>query len=400
MARLYKGNELLTFLEFIGDNEIVKVHLEYDGGETDAANVIAEYLKSITSSEELSVGTLFVFMMSDGGASESWLTWVFNNDGSFVITNLYNYYVGDIFSLGIRKINLNDVNTLKVQLTSNVEDINKNLNAFKEEMEDKTENQRIEIDKQQKEIENLKLANEGKTYTITTDVDYRQGVPENALTYASVLRLSGYSVGGSIGEMQNAMITRIVSQNTSGEIIDTLEIPQEILDLDSYGMGNSRTSKAAHNYVDVENMVYHQNCKQVILDGSDDELWETRPNYANWDRYVINLTTGSISVGAVATDFTYVKTINDLEKQVINNNNSQIIVNFAEKGTTTLEQFKAWLKENPITIVYKLTEVIETDISHIPFDPFIKVEAGGIITFENECDLDNRSQMVYQVKVV
>lgn len=395
MAKLFKGNELMALLKFVGGTEIVKVDLNYDSGESDVASVITNYLKMINTNETNLLGTLFVFTMHDDDFEEGLLSWVISEDGGLVVTNLYTYYICDLYSTNIQRIQLSDINALKTKVATLEQETNTDIEDLQKQIDDND----ITIETQRKEIENLKSANEGKTFSLWTETGLQQITPLNALPYAYLKIIAGYSAANG-AKMVHANVSRIVSHSANGEVIDTLEIPKEILELEGYGMANS-SSLAVTNYIDFETMTYYQNCAELILDGSDDELWETRPDYANLDRYAINAVTHTTNKGACSIDFVYVKSLNDNLGFVINNNGTQIIVNFAEKGTTTLAQFKAWLKENPITIVYRLATPIVKDISHIKFNPFIKVEANGIVEFETESTYQsNKSEIWYQTKVV
>ena len=127
-------------------------------------------------------------------------------------------------------------------------------------------------------------------------------------------------------------------------------------------------------------------CKKVVFDGSDDENWSVYNNnlYTNVLDKVIKSNSPSLSDCAYTV---YVgRGINSL--------------GVATNGAFDVVSWKAYLAENPMTVVYELTTPEITDISDlISSDNLIGVEGGGTITFRNEYNYAVPSEIEYQVEV-
>ena len=102
----------------------------------------------------------------------------------------------------------------------------------------------------------------------------------------------------------------------------------------------------------------------------DTENWADRPNFNACDRFV--LSTNIIPIQTQKCYSNYFITVNsdvsntDIGK-IILNNGTQIIVNFSEKGTTTLGQFKDWLSSHNVELYYvranpQLIEITDTTL--------------------------------------
>lgn len=79
------------------------------------------------------------------------------------------------------------------------------------------------------------------------------------------------------------------------------------------------------------------------------ENWEDRPNYTYADRFVCGLKRVGVTHSGYSNYFV-VKTLATNTYPYIDNNSNQVVVNFSEKGTTTLEQFKTWLTTHNIEL--------------------------------------------------
>ena len=105
----------------------------------------------------------------------------------------------------------------------------------------------------------------------------------------------------------------------------------------------------------------HKEIGKVIYDGS--ENWEDRPNYTNADRFVLaenRIPTQPIN--GYSKYFVVYKDVRD-EMGILENNGSQIVINFSTKGSTTLVQFKEWLSTHNTSIYYVLASAINTEIT-------------------------------------
>lgn len=110
------------------------------------------------------------------------------------------------------------------------------------------------------------------------------------------------------------------------------------------------------------NKVY-RNCMSEIFDGSDDEGWLKVS--ASLNAYTIPLKYSAKRTNTTAPyTCTHFKAIAHDDRYQDNTfflNNTHISIAYNAK--TTLEEFKAWLKANPITIVYELLTPIVEDIN-------------------------------------
>ena len=185
------------------------------------------------------------------------------------------------------------------------------------------------------------------------------------------------------------------------------EIPTAVQNLDGYGLGLPKVENC-YNYVDFENNKFVKKLQKVVLDGSSDEN--------------IGLSMASNDNGIANFGFTF--TNNGLSKHskdgitdyFISNapishglqtatTEEGVYINFTSlyirvKSTTasTVEQLRAYLAQNPITVVYEMETPIETDISDLlaGFDNVEKVEPLGSLTFENEYGQAVPNALTYQ----
>lgn len=110
---------------------------------------------------------------------------------------------------------------------------------------------------------------------------------------------------------------------------------------------------------------------EVVFDGSDDEVITAYGNnYPHLFRISVRGVKETIK-NIICTHFpSYRKANNDYSKNMIYTLDNYILINHID--ITTVDEFKAWLKANPITVVYELTEPIVEAIE--PVD---------IVTYDN-----------------
>lgn len=88
--------------------------------------------------------------------------------------------------------------------------------------------------------------------------------------------------------------------------------------------------------------------EKIVLDGTESD-WEDRPNYEYADRFVRNNVLHGTNKNILCNYFIYgFITLNTYP--YICNNNTQVVINFSEKGTTTLAQFKNWLSNHNLVV--------------------------------------------------
>ena len=109
--------------------------------------------------------------------------------------------------------------------------------------------------------------------------------------------------------------------------------------------------------------------KKLVLTGEED--WESRPNYSYADRFLLQKTGFTYAnTSGYSTHFEVNANLVDRYPLMTYNNGRQIVVNYTQKGTTTLTQFKQWLADQyaagtPVTVWYVLAEP-ETGIVNEP----------------------------------
>lgn len=111
---------------------------------------------------------------------------------------------------------------------------------------------------------------------------------------------------------------------------------------------------------------------EVVFDGSDDEVisvfGSTYPHLFVISVSGVKRTTSNI----VCSHFlSYANAGSDYSKNMIYSLDNQIFINHID--ITTVDEFKAWLKANPITVVYELTEPIVEAIEPVDINTYNNV---------------------------
>lgn len=102
---------------------------------------------------------------------------------------------------------------------------------------------------------------------------------------------------------------------------------------------------------------------KLVLDGSED--WQDRPNYSYADRFVFGsniIATQNVKGFSNYFDVVYAST--DSLYKLWENTGTQIIINFSEKGTTSLAEFKSWLSTHNTDVYYVLAEENLIDLNY------------------------------------
>ena len=151
--------------------------------------------------------------------------------------------------------------------------------------------------------------------------------------------------------------------------------------------------KGNENVQDIITPYYQESAwDKIVFNGS--ENWSKSTN-TNCDRYTLPITINN-TANALCNHFTYSKNAVDYTiGLLINNVGTQIIINFATYGTTTLEQFKQWLASNPITLQFERATYLtsNTDLSATLRN--IQGHSNGSITAQNTYDMAVPSEIRY-----
>ena len=246
---------------------------------------------------------------------------------------------------------------------------------------------------------------------ITTDVhnDEAQSVavPEGTYDYAYLAEFGGityrdtknnslYSVG---------LIGLQVTREINGDIISTVNVPQEIIDLEGYGDG---ISIDYYDKVNLVNKKYLRCIETYEFDGSEDEPWEERGALANLSGYA------AYKIGALGTYANHTLICDKIDRVNISSNNNNIgidmIASSGYKGDfvairpegvkdsiDTLDKFIAWLQKNPIIVKVARLVPIEHDLP-VDMNPLFKVESNTFVDLYPEEGKNMPVKIIFQTR--
>ena len=112
---------------------------------------------------------------------------------------------------------------------------------------------------------------------------------------------------------------------------------------------------------------------EVVLDGSDDELWFAYTDVIFQSRKILNASIpiwGNINKQK-SSHFYVGYADGDGDDCFSINNNDMLTIRY--NSVTTLEDFKTWLQSNPVTVVYKLAKPTETPLTAEQVEQFKKL---------------------------
>ena len=106
----------------------------------------------------------------------------------------------------------------------------------------------------------------------------------------------------------------------------------------------------------------HKEIGKAIFNGS--ESWADRPNYDSADRFVLDFAVDENKYAAgKLSNYFQIETLSSTTYPYIYFSGTQVGVNFSEKGTTTLSDFKAWLSTHNTIAYYVLTTPVNEEIT-------------------------------------
>ena len=207
-------------------------------------------------------------------------------------------------------------------------------------------------------------------FTTTSNTKYicfRLGVSksENTVTYKNIMLLKGtYTVdniptyeqyGASpspdypaeIATVKDSVKIDIVNNDSTKSQTAIMPVQQEMLNGDYIA--------------DVEHHVWGK----LILMGDED--WH-KSSTTEVDRFSYNTSDYPAFAKGLSNYFLVQKGIGTNVGRLVFNAGTQIVVNFSDYGTTTLEEFKAWLKSkydegNPVIVYYKLATPVNLELT-------------------------------------
>lgn len=242
------------------------------------------------------------------------------------------------------------------------------------------------------------LTPDDEVYSIDSQILYMKNVHKGIFEQAEIEQTGGMTYKVNVGteeepvyKLQHTVVTAVESVWAS-DIIDTLAIPEFVQALDSYGCG---ISDKYYNYIDWVQKQYSKRVSKLILDGS--ENWEIVNIGKDSAYFKLELgPKGSVIDDAILCNRYGSYNVSSSNKGVgirlLNSSTSNVAMislrpeNVANMTLESwLELLRSWQSDgNSLEIIYALSEILITDISHILLSNFIKVKSGCVVKMLNE----------------
>lgn len=125
-----------------------------------------------------------------------------------------------------------------------------------------------------------------------------------------------------------------------------------------------RLSKNVYDYIDLNRGKIVRNVGVVTFDGSSDELWNKYSNNVSMDGYSVNVSNAIDDSNCICDKLLSTESISTETKESIKltGGNRLFVILNKSRGLDTVDLFKNWLSQNPITVVYQLATPTEEDI--------------------------------------
>ena len=248
--------------------------------------------------------------------------------------------------------------------------------------------------------------NFAKLYSATTVVAsdaYTVTVPSTALYCGGLIKVGGKTVVED-GTLLSAEVTKIVSKDSNGDVIDVYEIPEEVQALEGYGW----SAGSAYNYIDFTNKKFVQKVGKVVLDENQvigSTNWQSNASSVAW-LYRYDVTnhapaSGNSVVGNLISPYGLSVPWNTVISNTVDSiafrtgTTYGMAMRSTDTTLTTSSAINAHMSANPATVYYELATPVETDISAYLTETTIKVVPGGTLTFVNEREMDVPSELEY-----
>lgn len=227
---------------------------------------------------------------------------------------------------------------------------------------------------------NAKVGDINTTYTtITTPSDLHDFNLAGYCFFGNNDGSTTYKGSGSI-EIQQIMLAE--GEYTKDSFPDYVHYASNSLTIDLQGNELCSLPNGTKDEVNITNgeALLIKRVGKVVLDGSESG-WTDRPNYNSADRFVIGGFFPTNNKNILSNYFTKVNSLLDIYPYILNND-TQLIINFSEKGKTTLAQFKTWLSTHNVEVLYELAEpetinlgnvdlpTLYNDINHVDFTTY------------------------------
>ena len=189
---------------------------------------------------------------------------------------------------------------------------------------------------------------------------------------------------------QYVKVTKVVSEDSSGDVIDTFDIPEDV-----QAMFNCDGDE-----VDFDARVLKSYMFTAVLPTSG---WTKSTAYFSLKLKTAgfpNHNTNKAEQSTLSGGYKYEKNSSEDMTWWLVNSMSTHYLRVKDSRFATLDEFTAYLESNPLTVVYVASKQVEMDISALlPLDNLIRVGGGGTLTFVNECGMPAPSTITYQQEV-
>ena len=175
----------------------------------------------------------------------------------------------------------------------------------------------------------------------------------------------------SVGECEDLEITSANSDNT---LLNSQQLTHEPL----RAVGNAKDK-----YTLIDDRWYiERNCNEVVLDGSDDEIYtllDDNFNNVKWFGFNLNNKEKGRAHKSICSKFinsnlwTDMELIQDADTTSAWNCNTFIAVSKSKLSSVDVKGLKEWLIKNPTAIVYKLASPTYEPINYNPFETYADI---------------------------
>ncbi len=179
-------------------------------------------------------------------------------------------------------------------------------------------------------------------------------------------------------------------------------ISEAVQAIDGYGCGVNSTYYNSIEWGEHGNAVFHKLVSpKITLCGSSVEDWKQNNGWGQSGKnyFAIRLDVNELGTGVqkCLVSSPWIFAAGNFSEYDVTTNYGWFI--FYTSAITTIDEWKTYLQENPVELVFALATAESIDISNlITSDNLIAVEAGGTVTMVNEYGLAVPSEITYMLK--
>jgi hypothetical protein len=228
------------------------------------------------------------------------------------------------------------------------------------------------------------------SYLTDDSVAYEKIVPTGASRFAQVNKIGGKSYPHFEG-LRDTKVTALESEGASGELIDTIAIPEAVRSIYGYGWG---VNEKFNSYITPSSGKFTRHTERQLVKDS------TIVSNSIGDKPYLCIVLQNAVYGdpfgyGICDKFEIVRNYGSdiyLGQAMISRSENRLYL----RTDMSVKDFKVQYADT--VIEYALAEPVETDISEYLTDEFIKVEGGGTVTAVNEHENAVPSTITYIVK--